>query len=210
MCDDRASSPEPQSILKRRSSLEDLELDACSRSSPEPMQGILKRKYSSTGGSGSHSPESVGGGDGGDGGRRHNLFSILKKQGSLEDVEFPSSAYEDSRIKSILKKKQVGSTDDELEGNHQQQQQQAGELVLVGGGDGRPPRSILKSRKSEESLSPLSDPNDVVVSSVSARRAPTNLAESAAAEFGVRPRPILKRKDSREDMRRTLSPSSDE
>ena len=68
-CEERMSSPEPQSILKRRSSTDDFELE--SRSSPEP-QGILKRKQSSTGTSGSHSPAD---------GEFRSLSSILKKQG---------------------------------------------------------------------------------------------------------------------------------
>ena len=194
-CDERMSSPEPQSILKRRSSTEDLDFDTA-RSSPEP-QGILKRKYSSAGTSGSHSPESM------DGGYRH-ISSILKKQGSLEDVDM-----NDEKIKSILKKRQA-STDDELE-----------EVPVE-----RPRRSILKSKKSEESLSPLSDPNEVVVSTVVTRRAPpihpTNVefesngvSTPIGANPDVKPRPILKHKESREDIfggsrSRTLSPSNDE
>ena len=59
---------------------------------------------------------------------------------------------------------------------------------------GATPKSILKSRKSEESLSPLSDPSEVVA--VTSKR-----PQSAS---------ILKRKVSREEIRRTLSPSSDE
>ncbi len=198
-CDERMSSPEPaaiQSILKRRSSTEDLDLDPASRSSPEP-QGILKRKYSSANTSGSHTPESTDG----SGGRP--ISSILKRgqqqqqqhQGSsLEDVEFSSE-----RIKSILKKKQF-STDDELE---DQGFSSAHER----------PRSILKSRKSEESLSPLSDPNEgagggVLVVANAARKSP-----GGGGEF--EPRPILKHKDSREDLAsgsrsRTLSPTSHE
>ncbi len=177
-CDERNSSPEPPpSILKRRSSTEDLEpSDPASRGSPEP-QGILKRKYSSANTSGSRTPDS---GDGGSLGGKPT--SILKKQGSLEDVE---------RIKSILKKKQV-STDDELDQD---------------GFSSERPRSILKSRKSEESLSPLSDPNEVGVLTAVTRRT------TAAADL-VEPRPILKNRDSREDLfggrSRTLSPAHDE
>ena len=70
-----------------------------------PFQGILKRKYSVGGGSGSHSPESIiddlsNINLNNNSNRRPNLFSILKKQqtgsnsgaGSLEDAEFPSSS----------------------------------------------------------------------------------------------------------------------
>ena len=144
----------PQSILKKRScSQEDL-MDgdisasagtsgATSRSSPEPpaVHGILKRKLSL--GSASPDPSNqimVGA-----------IQSILKKsgastthssgQGSLEDLTSGSSVPIDG-IKSILKKRHQCSTDDELEaGEHQEMQ----------------PKSILKSRRSEESLSPLSD-----------------------------------------------------
>ena len=74
------------------------------------------------------------------------VSSILKKsagasssgQGSLEDLTSGSNPPIDG-IKSILKKRHQNSTDDELD--------QDQEL----------PRSILKSRRSEESLSPLSD-----------------------------------------------------
>ncbi len=210
-CDERMSSPEPiQSILKRRSSTEDLDLDnPASRSSPEP-QGILKRKYSSANTSGSHTPEST------DGSGARPISSILKKAGgggghgssSLEDVEFSSE-----RIKSILKKRQM-STDDELEdqGFSSATQQDR-------------PRSILKSRKSEESLSPLSDPNSeaarkspaIAVATAAATAAAVASSFSAGLDF--EPRPILKHKDSREDLMgggsggnrsRTLSPSSHE
>ena len=112
---------------------------ATSRSSPEPppaavVHGILKRKLSL----GNSSPDQciVAGA----------VSSILKKsagasssgQGSLEDLTSGSNPPPDG-IKSILKKRHQNSTDDELE--------QDQEL----------PRSILKSRRSEESLSPLSD-----------------------------------------------------
>ena len=108
---------------------------ATSRSSPEPpVHGILKRKLSL----GNSSPDHciVAGA----------VSSILKKsgasssgQGSLEDLTSGSNPAADG-IKSILKKRHQNSTDDELE--------QDQELL---------PRSILKSRRSEESLSPLSD-----------------------------------------------------
>jgi hypothetical protein len=148
----------PQSILKRRSSQEDLIMDgdvsasagtsgATSRSSPEPpVHGILKRKLSL----GNYSPDQgniVAGA----------ISSILKKggtstthssgQGSLEDLTSGSSiAAPMDGIRSILKKRQTGSTDDELD----QEDPSASSQVVV-------PRSILKSRRSEESLSPLSD-----------------------------------------------------
>ena len=132
---------------------------ATSRSSPEPppaavVHGILKRKLSL----GNSSPDQciVAGA----------VSSILKKSagasssrhGSLEDLTSGSNPPPDG-IKSILKKRHQNSTDDELEQviyfqkcnltsfflNHYLSQDQ--EL----------PRSILKSRRSEESLSPLSD-----------------------------------------------------
>ena len=113
-----------------------------------------------------------------------------------------------------MKKKQ-GSTDDELE-DHPNSSSNLDR-----------PRSILKSRKSEESLSPLSDPSEVVISAVVTRRAPASAAVSNTSHhcgggvvvrqvsclenetttsagdqcFGSdRPKPILKRKDSREDI----------
>ena len=104
------------------------------RSSPEPhVHGILKRKLSL----GNSSPDHCIAGA---------VSSILKKsagasssgQGSLEDLTSGSNPPIDG-IKSILKKRHQNSTDDELD--------QDQEL----------PRSILKSRRSEESLSPLSD-----------------------------------------------------
>jgi hypothetical protein len=113
----------------------------------------------------------------------------------------------DERIKSILKKRQqlqqqqLGSTDDELE-------EAATER----------PRSILKSRKSEESLSPLSDANEVLVSTVVVTRRAPSAGSRPFFDEELRPRrPILKRKDSRDELllaaaarSRTLSPSSDE
>ena len=144
----------PQSILKKRScSQEDL-MDgdisasagtsgATSRSSPEPpaVHGILKRKLSLGSASPDHSNHIMVGA----------IQSILKKsgastthssgQGSLEDLTSGSSVPIDG-IKSILKKRHAASTDDELEQEHHQEMQ---------------PKSILKSRRSEESLSPLSD-----------------------------------------------------
>lgn len=111
----------------------------CFRSSPEPpVHGILKRKLSL----GNASPEqSIAGA----------ISSILKKsgasssgQGSLEDLTSGSDG-----IKSILKKRHqaAGSTDDELD---QEDNQHHAQPQIK-------PRSILKSRRSEESLSPLSD-----------------------------------------------------
>ena len=164
LCDDdgRSSSPEVPSILKarfRRTSVDGITFDDLNDGEP---QSILKRKSSF--GSGSHSPE----------GNSENTRSILKKSsrnssrtcsrsGSIEELDVESTKsilksrnssrtcsrsgsqeeldldfdddWETSRPKSILKKKS-GSTDDELDER---------------------PKSILKSRRSEESLSPSSD-----------------------------------------------------
>ena len=146
-----------KSILKRRSSAEDIEVvssGATSRSSPEPPQGILKH----FGSGGTSSPAELiantltnSGGSSSISGAL--LCSILKKRttssqhsshaGSLEDL---TSAASSDGVKSILKKSSFPvSTDDEVD-------------VEVGSGR-KPRRSILKSRRSEESLSPLSDPN---------------------------------------------------
>ena len=140
---------------------------ATSRSSPEPPHSILKRKLS-VGSLGSHSPEgSLIGGSG--------FSSILRKkshsqhsscQGSLEDL-----SCEGEKIRSILKKRSTVSTDDELVDSCHER-----------------PKSILKGRRSEESLSPLSDPSDPVFRN---RSDPDNPSNSI--------RPILKQRDSREE-----------
>ena len=155
---------------------------ATSRSSPEHTpHGILKQRKWSVG-SGSHSPDSSAIGSHSTGGVHGVsisgaiISSILKKrsgsqhessnQGSLEDLTSGGSSLHDGGImKSILKKtghnssghasnaSGIGcSTDDELEENF--------EFVRSRPANSRKPRrSILKSRRSEESLSPLSDPN---------------------------------------------------
>ena len=155
---------------------------ATSRSSPEHTpHGILKQRKWSVG-SGSHSPDSSAIGCHSTGGVHGVsisgaiISSILKKrsgsqhessnQGSLEDLTSGGSSLHDGGImKSILKKtghnssghasnaSGIGcSTDDELEENF--------EFVRSRPANSRKPRrSILKSRRSEESLSPLSDPN---------------------------------------------------
>lgn len=228
--------PQPQGILKRKYSsagsrshspdafLSDHRAHS-SRSSPEPPpQGILKRKYSSAHASRSHSPEIASDGT------RLPISSILKKQtGSLECLEV--SLETDSKIKSILKKRSNpngASTDDDLD-------------VDEGSGGSRPPRSILKSRKSEESLSPLSDcaplrsetetennlnpkpilvlrrkkseenilanltdPSELTITSVVTRKAPLTSSHEDKGEplneSGAKPRPILKNKESKEDL----------
>ena len=132
---------------------------ATSRSSPEPppaavVHGILKRKLSL----GNSSPDQciVAGA----------VSSILKKsagasssgQGSLEDLTSGSNPPPDG-IKSILKKRHQNSTDDELEQVIYFQKCNLTSFFLnhYFSQDQELPRSILKSRRSEESLSPLSD-----------------------------------------------------
>ena len=161
LCDEDEEEEVP-SILKarfRRTSVDGITFDDLNDGEP---QSILKRKSSF--GSGSHSPE----------GNSEHTRSILKKSsrnssrtcsrsGSIEELDVESTKsilksrnssrtcsrsgsqeeldldfdddWETSRPKSILKKKS-GSTDDELDER---------------------PKSILKSRRSEESLSPHSD-----------------------------------------------------
>ena len=90
----RVQSPEPQSILKRRHSRDDLALDRAM--TPEP-QSILKRKSWSRGSSSRASSVDTLDGE---------LVPILKKKSSTEDIDH-------FEPKPILKKK--SSTDDELE-----------------------------------------------------------------------------------------------
>ncbi len=173
-----------------RSSTEDVD---DGRSSPEPHPlpvGILKRKSSSAGGSGSHSPESVENNSGS--ARSSFIASILKKQSSCEDVELSAedNSRSSSRPTSILKKirqaahhSHHNSTDDDLDDLAEER-----------------PRSILKSKKSEDSLSPLSDAADLAL--ITAAPAHVNRGEVA------KPRPILKQRDSKDDV--LLSPTHDE
>jgi len=192
-CDERCSSPEPQSILKRRASLDDFEAD--SRSSPEPPPtGILKRKYSSANTSGSHTPESIECGGGG-----RPLSSILKRPSTASGGSLDEAAGTAGHIKSLLKKSQRTDDDDLLV---------LGEATLPAD-PGAKPRSILKSRRSEESLSPLSDPAEVATTASRRAAAPPTDSDS-----GPQPRPILKMRDSREELSsggrsRTLSPSGE-
>ena len=208
--DEGRSSPEiVKSILKRRLSAEDLDASgayggdmsagtsgATSRSSPEPPQGILKQRKWSVG-SGGDSPAEVaantlqnsGSGVGISGAL---LSSILKKRsnssqhsshaGSLEDLS--GSSWHEG-VKSILKKSYAagGSTDDDLDEDKP-----------------KPRRSILKSRRSEESLSPLSDPSGGLdhVSGVCSGGAATPVdfietgAESSSSSKSPAIKPILK------------------
>jgi hypothetical protein len=86
----------------------------------------------------------------------------------LEDL-----SCEGDKIRSILKKRSTVSTDDELvETFHDR------------------PKSILKGRRSEESLSPLSDPCDMLSSGGRNVRDQDNPSSI---------RPILKQRDSREE-----------
>ena len=152
---------------------------ATSRSSPEPPHGILKQRKWSVG-SGSHSPDSlaISSSNAGTGVSISGaiLSSILKKRsssqhssnvGSLEDLTSGGSSLHDGGlVKSILKKpghsssghasnaSGIGcSTDEELEENFEYIRSRPTTHSR------KPRRSILKSRRSEESLSPLSDPN---------------------------------------------------
>ncbi len=125
------------------------------------------------------------------------MSSILKKsgttstthssgQGSLEDLTSGSSIAPDashgSIIKSILKnKRHPGSTDDELD--HEVEQ----EVSSSFGSRGALPRSILKSRRSEESLSPLSDDG--------ANMIPPSIINNEDSQI----KPILKQRDSSRD-----------
>ena len=152
---------------------------ATSRSSPEPPHGILKQRKWSVG-SGSHSPDSlaISSSNAGTGVSISGaiISSILKKRsssqhssnvGSLEDLTSGGSSLHDGGlVKSILKKpghsssghasnaSGIGcSTDEELEENFEYIRSRPTTHSR------KPRRSILKSRRSEESLSPLSDPN---------------------------------------------------
>ncbi|CAB4067923.1 SVIL [Lepeophtheirus salmonis] len=156
----------PHSILKR--SLDDETYDPSSSQENISPHGILKRRSSSVGMIGSSSIEGL---------QESESFrppsSILKKQGSMDEL---------LDVKSILKKKGA-STDDEYDEE-------------FGRSQCHTPKSILKSRKSEESLSPISDPCDTYNRRVSLEH---------QEEYGQGIRPILKRKESREELLMAVS-----
>ncbi|XP_040573145.1 uncharacterized protein [Lepeophtheirus salmonis] len=156
----------PHSILKR--SLDDETYDPSSSQENISPHGILKRRSSSVGMIGSSSIEGL---------QESESFrppsSILKKQGSMDEL---------LDVKSILKKKGA-STDDEYDEE-------------FGRSQCHTPKSILKSRKSEESLSPISDPCDTYNRRVSVEH---------QEEYGQGIRPILKRKESREELLMAVS-----
>ena len=219
---------------------------ATSRSSPEPPHGILKQRKWSVG-SGSRSPDNFAMSSGGNSGTGVSISgaiisSILKKrgssqhsshQGSLEDLTSGGSSLHDGgTVKSILKKTGYNSsghasnasgigcsTDDELEEHFECIRARTSNHPR------KPGRSILKSRRSEESLSPLSDPNfyesattasgNMATNGVEFSDGVTNVARDSIeagidTSFSKSPgiRPILKRDKSKSPTRGSTSTRS--